>query len=85
MVPGLVIDLLADLHAVTGDEEWYDDALSIATVVLDSYLDTTLPRGATGIDRYESQLGTGHLLHALARIGWMDDGADPVGPNYAER
>ncbi len=35
------------------------------------YMDGDLPRGASGIDWYESQMGPSFLLHGLARIALM--------------
>jgi hypothetical protein len=53
-----------------------------------AYLDKPLPRGATGIERYESQLRPGVLLHALTRIALLDrcgrEGC-PLAPDYTTR
>jgi len=65
--PGQALELLVNLLAVTGDREWQDGADKLAAVVLARYCDQLLPRGATGIDWYEAQMGTGALLLGLAR------------------
>ena len=36
------------------------------------YCDSPLPRGAAGIDWYESQMGPSFLIHGLVRIALMD-------------
>jgi hypothetical protein len=84
---GLVVELLADLYDVTGEEQWCDCGLDIAGAFHDVFFDDApLPRGAAGIDWYESELGTGTLLHGLARIALLArDGEDPIGPNYVHR
>ncbi|MFT7695535.1 MAG: hypothetical protein ACI8P2_004169, partial [Candidatus Latescibacterota bacterium] len=35
------------------------------------YFDAVLPRGAAGIDCYESQMGPSFLQHSLARIALL--------------
>lgn len=71
MDAGLGLGLLADLYDVTGDEKWLQGGLSLADRLIALYLDQDLPRGAAGIDWYESQMGPSFLLHGLARIALM--------------
>lgn len=84
---GLTLGLFADLYAVTAEDRWLDEALVLAGRALDVYLDADLPRGAAEIDRYENQLGTGFLLHGLARTALLALEGDDclLGPDYTER
>ena len=68
---GLALGLLADLYDVTGATSWLDGALACAQPILAAYCDKDLPRGATGIDYYDSQMGPCSLLHALARVALL--------------
>lgn len=87
MDPGLVLGLFADLYDLTGDETWLADGHALADRVTDLYLDVELPRGATNIHHYENQLGTGYLLHGLARLALLEEYGDdcPLGPDYTVR
>jgi len=79
---GLALGLLADLYAETGRERWREAGLALAGEAIERYCDGPLPRAATGIDRYESALGTGHLLRGIARVALVareDDPALPAG------
>jgi len=71
MDSGLALGLLADLYDVTGDAQWLDGGMALAQRLLDIYMDHDLPRGAAGIDWYESQMGPTFLLHGLARVALM--------------
>ncbi len=71
MDAGLGLGLLADLYAITGEAVWLDGALSLAGTLAEVYLDADLPRGAAGIDWYESQMGPGFLLHGMARTALL--------------
>lgn len=72
MDAGLGLGLLADLYDVTGDREWIDGAVALAERLVPVYFDDApLPRGAAGIDWYESQMGPGFLLHSLARTALL--------------
>jgi hypothetical protein len=64
---GLAIGLLAELPVKTGEEAWLEGAFHLAEAHAPRYLDHRLPRGASGIDWYESQMLPGHLLTGLAR------------------
>ena len=64
---GSGLGLLADLYDLTGERKWMDGFQKLAGILLGRYCDQSLPRGAAGIDWYESQMGPGFLLHALAR------------------
>ena len=66
--PGLVLELYADLAAITGDQPWIEAAQPLVAAVLEEYLDRRVPRAATGIEHYDAHHGTGTLLHGLARI-----------------
>jgi len=72
MDAGLGLGLLADLYDVTGDNRWLDRGLSLAKRLNRVYCDSPLPRGAAGIDWYESQMGPSFLIHGLVRIALMD-------------
>jgi hypothetical protein len=76
MDAGLALALLADLYAATGEDEWLQGGLSLAQSALDSYCDRPLPKGALGIDWYESQMGPGFLLHGLARLALLAQDRD---------
>ena len=83
MDAGLGLGLLADLYDVTGDDAWLRAARQLAESLLATYYpgvagDTaSLPVGASGIDWYESQMGPGFLLHALARTALLSSGVSP--------
>lgn len=87
MDAGLGLGLLADLYAVTGEKEWLEAGLKCAPLLIGIYLDRALPRGAAGIDWYESQMGPGFLLHSLARIALLDKERDqcPLAADYTAR
>jgi len=71
MDAGLGLSLLADLYDITGDTAWRDSGLHLAKKLTATYMDAPLPRGAAGIDWYESQMGPGFLLHGIARIALL--------------
>jgi hypothetical protein len=85
--PGLALGLLADLYDVTGEHAWLDGALDLSGKLIETYLDHDLPRGAVGIDWYESQMGPGFLLHGLARTALLAEGRGncALGPDYTSR
>ena len=87
MDSGLALGLLADLYDITGDAVWLEGGLALADRLTDVYMDGDLPRGAAGIDWYESQMGPSFLLHGLARIALMArDGAPcPLEGDYTAR
>ena len=68
---GEALALLLDLCGATGEALWLDEAQALGTKLLDTYFESTLPRGAAGIDWYEAQLGTGILLHSLGRCALL--------------
>jgi hypothetical protein len=72
MDAGLGLGLLADLYDLTGKRQWLDDGLALAGQLIETYCDRPIPRGAAGIDWYESQMGPSFLIHGLARIGLME-------------
>jgi hypothetical protein len=88
MDAGLGLGLLADLFDVTGEKVWIDGALALAERLVTVYWDDApLPRGAAGIDWYESQMGPGFLLHSLARPALLaKDRQDcPLAADYTAR
>lgn len=74
MDAGLGLGLEADLYDITGMAKWREGAMRLAEKLTESYLDAALPRGASGIDWYESQMGPGFLIHALARTALLAEG-----------
>ena len=87
MDDGLGICLLSYLYDITGDNFWLDGGLVLAQKLTAVYLDSELPRGAAGIDWYESQMGPSFLLHGLARIALLsiEKESCPLGANYTAR
>ena len=87
MDAGLTVGLLADLYDVTGDASWLNGGLALAEKLMAVYLDNELPRGAAGIDWYESQMGPSFLLHGLARIALLSIDRDscPLAADYTAR
>lgn len=77
MDAGLGLGLLADLYDITGEQKWLGGGLALADRLMDLYMDGDLPRGASGIDWYESQMGPSFLLHGLARIAMMAQSGRP--------
>ena len=84
---GLGVGLLADLYDVTEEDRWLIGGLDLAEKLMNIYMDGELPRGASGIDWYESQMGPSFLLHGLARIALMArDGLPcPLEADYTSR
>lgn len=76
MDAGLALGLLADLYDVSGQTQWLDGGLQLAVQLMPIYLDRDLPRGASNIDWYESQMGPSFLLHGLARIALLSQSKD---------
>ena len=76
MDAGLALGLLADLYDITGEPSWLAAGLKLAADLIETYLDADLPRGAAGIDWYESQMGPSFLLHGLARIAMLAEGRE---------
>lgn len=87
MDAGLGLGLLADLYDLTTDRKWLTGGLELADRLLDVYCDQVIPRGAAGIDWYESQMGPGFLIHGLTRIALMArDGLPcPLNADYTAR
>ena len=71
MDAGLGLGLLADLYDITGEKDWLDEGMALAEKLDAVYFDAELPRGAAGIDWYESQMGPSFLQHGLARIAFL--------------
>jgi len=84
---GVALELLCDLSELTGEDGWLRHLEDLSSRVTDRYLDQLLPRSATGIDWYESQLGTAYLLHGLGRTALLLDGTSDhtITPNYTLR
>jgi len=87
MDAGIALEVLADLHDQTGDPKWLEGGLELAAKLQPIYFDHTLPRGAAGIDWYESQMGPCFLLHGMARLGLLEQDREncPLGPDYTAR
>jgi len=77
MDAGLGVGLLADLYDLTGEEKWLVGGMELAGCFFDKYMDRTLPRGASNIEWYESQMGPSFLLHGLARIALLTRDGTP--------
>jgi hypothetical protein len=75
---GMALELLAGLWEIEGPERWRERALKLAGELADIYCDRALPRGAAGIDWYESQMLPGYLLHGLARLAALEEGAEDM-------
>ena len=71
MDAGMGLGLLADLYDLTGEADWLAGGTALAERLIGIYMDRDLPRGAAGIDWYESQMGPSFLIHGLARIALM--------------
>ncbi|MAG36595.1 MAG: hypothetical protein CL878_10190 [Dehalococcoidia bacterium] len=88
MDAGLGIGLLADLYDLTGSDEWLSGGLEVCQRIGELYFDDLpLPRGASGIDWYESQMGPGFLLHGIARMSLLvrDGRPCPLTADYTAR
>lgn len=84
---GCTVGFLADLYVRTDEERWLTDGLELTEQIIPAYLEDALPRGTPTVDHYENQLGTGFLLHGMARLALLErDGpAAALGPNYTAR
>ena len=69
---GMALELLAGLYEIDGGQHWRESGLKMADELAEIYCDAPLPRGAAGIDWYESQMLPGYLLHGMARVALMD-------------
>ena len=87
MDAGLGLGLLADLYDITGKKDWLDAGMALAEKLNAVYFDAELPRGAAGIDWYESQMGPSFLQHGLARIALLalDRANCPLEADYTAR
>ncbi|HOJ09692.1 MAG TPA: hypothetical protein PK733_03760 [Clostridiales bacterium] len=87
LVCGLVLGLFADLYEISGEQNWLSEGLKLADIAIKVYLDKDLPRCATGIDIYESQMLPGFLLNGLARIALLSENRINCGiePDYSYR
>jgi hypothetical protein len=89
MDAGLGLGLMAELFLRTQRTEWLEGGLRLAGEMLGAYWDASggLPRGASGIDWYESQMGPGFLLHGLTRLALLaqDAGRCSLDADYTAR
>ena len=89
MDAGLAVGLFADLYDLTHERRWLEGGLRLAATLAEVYWgdDAPIPRGAAGIDWYESQMGPSFLLHGLARIALLAESrnACPLAPDYTAR
>jgi len=85
---GLGLGLLADLYDITAAPHWLSAGLALADQAMDRFFDRgALPRGAVGIDWYESQMGPSFLLHGLTRLALLARDGQPciLPPDYTAR
>ncbi len=87
MDAAMILDAYCDLYELTRDQVWHDHARHLGQHILNTYFQNALPVGASGIDWYESQLGTSYLIHAMARLYYLLQSPDdcPVSPDYTNR
>ena len=88
MDAGLGLGLLADLFSVTQDQRWHDAGLALASRIVPIFWDDSpLPRGAAGVDFYDSQMGPGFLIHGLARLALLAKSPQrcPLAADYTAR
>lgn len=71
MDPGLGLNMLGELYAMTGESHWLEDAMTTIKTLERVYFENGLVRGASDIEWYESQMGPGFLLHGIARIAML--------------
>lgn len=83
--PGLVIGLMIDLYDLTGEQRWLNEADRVVEVSLDRYFDAPLPRGATTVDYYDSEMKPAYLLYNLTRYGLLVRDDVDIGPDYTDR
>lgn len=69
---GQVVAFFTELSIRSGQCSWRQKAWDHAGQALRTYLDGKLPRGATGLDWYESQMLPGHLLSSIARLACIE-------------
>ncbi len=82
---GLAMELVADLHDLTGSEEWLESGRMLWSVIHERYFTNGLVRVATDGNWYEAQQGSGFLLHGAARFAAMEGSGAPVPPDYSAR
>jgi hypothetical protein len=87
MDAGLGLGLLADLYDLSAEKKWLQSGLGLAERLVTCYFDAVLPRGAAGIDWYESQMGPSFLQHGLARMALLARGREtcPLDADYTAR
>lgn len=82
---GMGLETLADLYDLAGRSIWLDRGLHLAGQAMEVFCERPLPVGASGIHWYEAQLGTGYLIHGLARVAWITEGSTHIPPDYTNR
>jgi hypothetical protein len=88
MDAGLGVGLMADLYSITRDQRWLETGLQLAARIIPVFWDDSpLPRGAAGIDFYESQMGPSFLIHGLARLALLAESPQrcPLAADYTAR
>ena len=88
MDAGLAIGLMADLFDITRDDRWLDAGFRLAARITPVFWDDApLPRGAAGIDFYDSQMGPSFLIHGLARLALLAEAphTSPLAADYTAR
>jgi len=79
---GVALLLLGEIYRNSGQQVWLDSALELAEAAVSQYFQpgARLPRGATGIGYYESQMLPGYLLAGLARLAFITGGVKSLYP-----
>lgn len=81
---GVAIELMVEIYEQTGRSKWLDHASMLSRKAIDRLLDRCLPRGATEINFYDSQMRVSYLIHALLRCKLATNGTAMSG-NYTLR
>lgn len=83
-----VLLLLEDLYEITGNKDWLQHGLYLAGEFIPVYFTRSpLPRGEAHIDFYDSQMGTGLMIQALARLALLAENQHqcPIKSDYSAR
>ena len=69
----MAIMTIVDIYGITNNPYWIEQASILGQQALTHYGQYQLPTGASGIDWYESQLGTSYLIYALAKLACLEN------------
>lgn len=77
----------ADLYEITREAAWLEHGVNLAGYALRECFTSALPTAAAGVTWYDAQLGSGYLIHALSRLGYLASSSSdcPVPPDYTNR